>query len=163
MRDNLDQLRHIEGFPIGEDEDLHALSDPPHYTAYPNPHIAEFIAKWGKPYDEATDNYHREPYITDVSEGKGEPLYNAHPYHTKVPYKAVQRFLEHYTETGELVLDAFCGTGMTAVAAVKSGRQAIVVDLSPSATFIARCYASPIDRDRLRRLAQEVLQSTKQV
>jgi len=46
IRDNLDELRHIEGFPIGEDEDLHALSDPPHYTAYPNPHIAEFIEKW---------------------------------------------------------------------------------------------------------------------
>lgn len=29
MGDNLDELRHIEGFPIGEDEDLHALSDPP--------------------------------------------------------------------------------------------------------------------------------------
>ena len=30
--DDLDQLRHIEGFPIGEDEDLHALSEPPYYT-----------------------------------------------------------------------------------------------------------------------------------
>jgi len=28
----LDELRHIEGFPIGEDEDLHALSEPPYYT-----------------------------------------------------------------------------------------------------------------------------------
>ncbi len=28
MRDNLDELRHIEGFPIGEDEYLHALSNP---------------------------------------------------------------------------------------------------------------------------------------
>ncbi|MGA9349162.1 MAG: hypothetical protein WBW48_10200, partial [Anaerolineae bacterium] len=46
MHDNLDELRHIEGFPIGEDEDLHALSDPPHYTAYPNPHLPEIIARW---------------------------------------------------------------------------------------------------------------------
>jgi hypothetical protein len=29
--DNLDPLRPIEGFPLGEDDDLHALSDPPHY------------------------------------------------------------------------------------------------------------------------------------
>jgi hypothetical protein len=43
MPDNLDELRHIEGFPLGEDEDLLALSDPLHNTAYPNPHIAEFI------------------------------------------------------------------------------------------------------------------------
>jgi hypothetical protein len=43
MHDNLDELCHIEGFPLGEDEDLLALSDPPHNTAYPNSHIAEFI------------------------------------------------------------------------------------------------------------------------
>jgi len=33
MADNLDELRHIEGLLIGEDEDPLALSDPPHYTA----------------------------------------------------------------------------------------------------------------------------------
>jgi len=27
----------IKGFPIGEDEDIMALSDPPYYTACPNP------------------------------------------------------------------------------------------------------------------------------
>ena len=34
MRDNLDDLRHIEGFPIGGDKVLHTLSDPPRYTAF---------------------------------------------------------------------------------------------------------------------------------
>jgi hypothetical protein len=33
MRDSLDKLRHFDGFPIDEDEDLHALSDLPHHTA----------------------------------------------------------------------------------------------------------------------------------
>jgi len=117
MPDNLDALRAIEGFPIGEDEDLHALSDPPHYTAYPNPHIAAFIGKWGRPYDEATDDYHCEPYVADVSEGKNDPIYNAHSYHTKVPYKAIVPFIEHYTELGDIVFDGFCGTGMTGAAA----------------------------------------------
>jgi hypothetical protein len=43
MPDNLNKLRHIEGFPLGEDEDLPALSDPPNYTAYSNLHMAELI------------------------------------------------------------------------------------------------------------------------
>ena len=30
-------FRKIEGFPIGENEDILALSDPPYYTACPNP------------------------------------------------------------------------------------------------------------------------------
>ena len=31
------EFRKIEGFPIGEDEDILALSDPPYYCACPNP------------------------------------------------------------------------------------------------------------------------------
>ena len=31
------EFRKIEGFPIGEDEDILALSDPPYFTACPNP------------------------------------------------------------------------------------------------------------------------------
>jgi hypothetical protein len=33
----LDSVRHIEGFPLGKDEDILALSDPPYYTACPEP------------------------------------------------------------------------------------------------------------------------------
>ncbi len=45
------EFRKIEGFPIGSDEDILALSDPPYYTACPNPFIADFIKHYGKPYD----------------------------------------------------------------------------------------------------------------
>lgn len=37
------------------------------------------------------DGYHREPFAADVSEGKNDPIYNAHSYHTKVPHKAIIR------------------------------------------------------------------------
>jgi DNA modification methylase len=160
-RDDLDALRHIEGFPIGEDEDLHALSDPPYYTAYPNPHIAEFIAQHGKPYDEATDTYHCEPFVGDVSEGKNDPIYNAHSYHTKVPYKAIMPFIEHYTEPGDIVFDGFCGTGMTGVAAQMLGRKAILCDLSPAATFIAYNFNTPVDVTAFEREAKRILQEVQ--
>ena len=111
------EFRKIEGFPIGEDEDILALSDPPYYTACPNPFIEDFIKHYGKPYDPATDDYRREPFAADVSEGKNDPIYNAHSYHTKVPHKAIMRYILHYTEPGDVVFDGFCGTGMTGVAA----------------------------------------------
>jgi hypothetical protein len=111
------EFRKIEGFPIGSDEDILALSDPPYYTACPNPFIADFIKYYGKPYDPKTDNYRREPFAADVSEGKNDPIYNAHSYHTKVPHKAIMRYILHYTEPGDIVFDGFCGTGMTGVAA----------------------------------------------
>jgi hypothetical protein len=84
------EFRNIEGFPIGLDEDILALSDPPYYTACPNPFIADFIQHCGKPYD-PNKPYSREPFAADVSEGKNDPIYNAHSYHTKVPHKAIMR------------------------------------------------------------------------
>jgi len=38
------EFRKTEGFPIGEDEDILALSDPPYYTACPNPFIGGVMA-----------------------------------------------------------------------------------------------------------------------
>ena len=123
------EFRKIEGFPIGEDEDILALSDPPYYTACPNPFIAAFIKHYGKPYDSATDAYRREPFAADVSEGKNDPIYNAHSYHTKVPHKAIMRYILHYTEPGDIVFDGFCGTGMTGVAAQMCGDKSVVESL----------------------------------
>jgi predicted RNA methylase len=126
------EFRKIEGFPIGDDEDILALSDPPYYTACPNPFLDTFIAFHGKPYVATTETYHREPFAADVSEGKNDPIYNAHSYHTKVPYKAVMRYILHYTAPGDVVLDGFCGTGMTGIAAHFCGDTATVESLGYS-------------------------------
>jgi DNA modification methylase len=125
------EFRKIEGFPIGSDEDILALSDPPYYTVCPNPWIADFIKEWDvqKPEKPADYKYHREPFAADVSEGKNDPIYNAHSYHTKVPHKAIMRYVLHYTEPGDIVFDGFCGTGMTGVAAQMCGDRKTVESL----------------------------------
>jgi len=123
------EFRKIEGFPIGKDEDILALSDPPYYTACPNPFIEDFIKQYGKPYDPDTDYYRKEPFAADVSEGKNDPIYNAHSYRTKVPHKAIMRYILHYTEPGDVIFDGFCGTGMTGVAAQLCGDKATVESL----------------------------------
>lgn len=125
------EFRKIEGFPIGSDEDILTLSDPPYYTACPNPWIADFIAEWEaqKPKQPEGYRYHREPFAADVSEGKNDPIYNAHSYHTKVPHKAIMRYILHYTEPGDIVFDGFCGTGMTGVAAQMCGDREAVLSL----------------------------------
>ena len=125
------EFRKIEGFPIGSDEDILNLSDPPYYTACPNPWIADFIAEWEMQKPEQSEGYlyHREPFAADVSEGKNDPIYNAHSYHTKVPHKAIMRYILHYTQPGDIVFDGFCGTGMTGVAAQMCGDREVVMSL----------------------------------
>lgn len=158
---DIDKVRHIEGFPVGSDEAIIELSDAPQYTACPNPFISEFIENAGAIYDEQTDKYHREPFAADVSEGKSDAIYNVHSYHTKVPHKAIMRYILHYTNPGDIVYDSFCGSGMTGVAAQLCGdmqtvlgltesakrieekvgaRRAILSDLSPAASFTAYSY-----------------------
>lgn len=165
-REDIDKVRDIEGFPIGTDEDIIALSDAPYYTACPNPFIEEFIRENGTPYDEETDDYHREPFAADVSESKNDAVYSAHSYHTKVPYKAIMRYILHYTNPGDIVFDGFAGTGMTGVAAGKcanpdaafrmqvqheqpdikwGARHAIISDLAPAATHISSNYNLSLD------------------
>ena len=123
------EFRKIEGFPLGEDEDIIALSDPPYYTACPNPWINDFITEWEKEKGDRPEEYHREPFAADVSDGKNDPIYNAHSYHTKVPHKAIMRYILHYTEPGDIVFDGFCGTGMTGVAAQLCGDRKVVESL----------------------------------
>ena len=137
------EFRKIEGFPIGTDEAILALSDPPFYTACPNPFLEEWLAENATPYDASTDDYHREPFAADVSEGKNDPIYNAHSYHTKVPHKAIMRYILHYTEPGDVVYDGFCGTGMTGVAAQMCGNKAQVESLG----YTVRADGAILDAD----------------
>lgn len=187
-RADIDKVRHIEGFPVGSDEDIIALSTAPYYTACPNPFTEEFIRKNGTPYDEETDDYHREPFAADVSEGKTDPIYMAHSYHTKVPHKAIMQYILHYTNPGDIVFDGFCGTGMTGVAAQMcekpdidfafkmagileepkwGARKVILNDLSPAATFIASNYNTKISQlqfhETVTRVIEEVEKETEWV
>ena len=186
LKVKLPELRQRPDFPVAEDEDILRLSDPPHYTACPNPFLAEFVKCHGRPYDPA-EPYHREPFAVDVSEGKTDPLYKAHGYHTKVPHRAIVPSILHYTKPGDLVLDGFCGSGMTGVAAQwcgtappafrqeieqrwrKAGRAApewgarrvILGDLSPAATFIAANYNIPFDLTTFSHAAAQLLKEVE--
>lgn len=169
---DIDKVRHIDGFPIGTDENIIALSNAPFYTACPNPFIGEFIKEFGSSYDESTDEYQREPFAADVSEGKNDPIYTAHSYHTKVPHKAIMQYILHYTSPGDIVFDGFAGSGMTGVAAEKCGeigssiwddvsangsRKAVVCDLSPAATYISSRYNLPANAYEYKSLAEDII------
>ena len=151
-------FRKTEGFPQGTDEAILAMSDPPYYTACPNPWLDDFVVDWN---DRRVKNYGesdgvREPFVADVSEGKNDPVYNAHSYHTKVPHKAVMRYIEHYTKPGDIVFDGFCGTGMTGVAAQLTGRESILCDLSPLATFLASNFCTTTTADIFASAAESI-------
>jgi hypothetical protein len=176
------EFRKTPGFPQGSDEAILRMSDPPYYTACPNPFLEEFVKCYGKPYD-PDEAYEREPFAVDVSVGKTDQLYKAHGYHTKVPHLAIVPSILHYTKPGDIVLDGFCGSGMTGLAAqwcgiadkeyrseiteqcVQQGNQkpewgqrhAILNDIGPAATFIASGYNIPFAAAKFKREASRIL------
>ena len=159
LRKKLPELKKIEGFPIGSDEDILNLSDPPYYTACPNPWLNQFVEEWEKEKTvlenegkRSKDFEVKEPYADNISVGKNNPIYTAHSYHTKVPHEAIMKLLYYYTQPGDIVYDGFAGTGMTGIASglckigskevnmshiQKGERHCICSDLSPIASFIA--------------------------
>ena len=180
-------FRKIEGFPQGTDEAILAMSDPPYYTACPNPFLEDFVRHYGNPYDPSV-KYSREPQTVDVTVGKTDALYKAHSYHTKVPHLAIVPSILHYTEPGDIVLDAFGGSGMTGVAAQWCGlapatyrhelemewkkqgkpapkwgaRRAVINDLSPAATFIGANYNIPLDVEAFAQAGKQLLKELEQ-
>lgn len=67
--------------------------------------------------------------------------YGVHPYFTRRPPNVVRAYIERYSREGDVVLDPFGGTGVTAIEAFLLGRRAIHNDLNPFANFIARNIA----------------------
>ena len=91
-----------------------------------------------------------------VSGQRNTALYNAHSYHTKVPPEAITPFIKHFSRPGDVVLDPFCGTGMTGVAAQMSGRRAVLSDLSVVASHLAYNHTRPCDPKALQRAFDEI-------
>ena len=77
------EFRKIEGFPIGEDEDILALSDPPYYTVCSNPFIEDFIEHYGKPYDPDVP-YSREPFFCLTSRNSAIWPRTTHPSRPRI-------------------------------------------------------------------------------
>jgi 16S rRNA G966 N2-methylase RsmD len=181
------EFRKIPGFPNGSDEAILRMSDPPYYTACPNPFLEDFIRCYGKPYD-PEEPYEREPFAVDVSVGKTDQLYKAHGYHTKVPHLAIVPSILHYTKPGDVVLDGFCGSGMTGLATQWCGtapasyrqeletlwaieghappdwgiRRAVLNDLGPAASFIAAGYNLPFNVQHFEQEAQRILDEVEE-
>ena len=142
--------------------------------------IEAFFEKHSQPYESELDDYDRPLFGADIKEGKNDPIYSAHSYHTKVPPRSIVPYILHYTKPGDVVLDPFCGSGMTGVAAQMcvdppgdildsfpdfrdrvGSRACILNDLSPAACHIAYNYNNPVDVSELRDQFQSIKEAVK--
>lgn len=113
--------------------------------------------------DSKGDSTPEKPLAVSVRVSKNTVIYNAHSYHTKVPPEGIVPFLEYYSKPGDIILDPFCGSGMTGVAELilakktRSHRRVVLNDLGPAAVHISYNHNTDCDPKALRAAYDELI------
>ena len=99
--------------------------------------------------------------IIQKNNHKAQPytgIYALHKYWSKKPYNIIRSFITKYTELGEIVLDPFCGSGISITEAVITNRKAIGIDINPISIFITEQLLNKISAQQII-LAYQKLES----
>lgn len=83
-------------------------------------------------------------------------IYAMHKYWGKKPFNEISKFIEQYTAPGEVVLDSFCGSGVTLIEALKANRQCIGVDINPIAIKLAKVSMTAVDADLVNKTFKQI-------
>lgn len=66
------------------------------------------------------------------------PQYKMHKYFARRPYNVFNEIIKFYTKKGDIIVDPFCGGGVTVFEGISLDRKVIGVDINPLATFITK-------------------------
>jgi len=80
-----------------------------------------------------------------------EAVYKTHKYFARRPGNVFNYLISHYSYPGDIVLDPFCGGGVTIFEALREGRKAIGIDFNPMAIFITEAEIQHVDLGELER------------
>jgi len=96
------------------------------------------------------------PIKSPIKPAAHTPVYKMHRYYARRPWNVFAHLIENYSRPGDIILDPFCGGGVTVVEALRLRRRVIGVDLSPLAVFITKMEVADIDPDELKRAFDRV-------
>lgn len=71
-------------------------------------------------------------------------IYSMHKYWSKKPNNIIRDFILKYSKENEIIVDPFCGSGISITESIFTNRKAIGIDINPSAVFITRQMLSKI-------------------
>jgi len=84
-----------------------------------------------------------EALRTPVAAETHTPAYEMHRYYARRSHSVFRRLLQHYSRPGQIVLDPFCGGGVTVVEALRLRRRVVGVDYNPMAVMVTRQSVTP--------------------
>jgi len=98
-----------------------------------------------------------QPLNKTVEARPHRPVYRMHRYFARRPYSVFSELISHYTSPTDVVLDPFCGGGVTLVEGVLQGRRVIGYDLNPLAVFITKMELLDVDTREFAAARERIL------
>ncbi len=89
------------------------------------------------------------PEEIPVKKQQAKRHFGVHGYFTRQTWNVVAEYIKNFTQPGDLVLDPFGGSGITAIEAMMNNRRGISIDLNPMAVFIVESLTAPVNQDEL--------------
>ncbi|MDY5950496.1 MULTISPECIES: DNA methyltransferase [Helicobacter] len=84
--------------------------------------------------------------------------FGCNAYFTRQSWDIVEKHIQAFTNEGDVVLDPFGGSGVTAIEAMMNGRVGIHTDLNPLSIFMTKALSVECDLDLLYTSTQEILE-----
>jgi DNA modification methylase len=73
------------------------------------------------------------------------PMYVMHKFWARKPHNVVAEYIHAYSNPGDIVLDPFAGSGVTAGEALHLGRRTVAIDSNPMSAFVTWATLVPVD------------------
>lgn len=98
-----------------------------------------------------TFDYKNRPLLEEIPVKKQQAKrhFGVHGYFTKQSWNVVAEYIKNFSKQGDLVLDPFGGSGVTAIEAMMNNRKTINIDLNPMAVFIVQSLIAPVKQNEL--------------
>lgn len=78
------------------------------------------------------------------------PPYKIHRYFARRPWNLFESLIAHHSQEGGVILDPFCGGGVTPYEGIKTGRKVIACDINPLSNFIVKnMFHTELSKDLL--------------
>ncbi|MEZ5673538.1 MAG: type I restriction enzyme HsdR N-terminal domain-containing protein [Thiotrichaceae bacterium] len=108
-------------------------------------------------------DYLNRPLLEEIEVKKqaAKRHFGVHGYFTKQAWNVVQRYIQHFSQKGDLVLDPFGGSGVTAIEAMMTDRRAIHLDLNPMSAFLVDSLTRPVKLPELQESFERVKNTYK--
>lgn len=101
--------------------------------------------------DQVAFDYFNRPLLDEIPVRKqaAKRHFGVHGYFTKQAWNVVREYIQNFSQPGDMILDPFGGSGVTAIEALMLDRKTIHIDLNPMSVFMVSALMAPVKQNDL--------------